>query len=581
MVGSFGTTLLSLLLASTAAYGLVEGAHEEGIALHRRKLNKRIVWYPAPVATQAPTSTTTTSQAVQTSSSTTSGFVFYPAPVSTTARTRPNWRTSTTTSSSTTQAQTTTTSVAPPPLTSTTTTPSPLPITTSSPPTTTEAPTTTTTITTTTTTTTRTTTTTTTTTRTTTTTTTSTTPAVTCAPRWTADSTIRGTGTLPKPTSFVTRSGQQLKLENKNYRIVGPNIYWLCSDENDKPWAAPPDKGRVREAMAIAVAMGANTIRVHTCGISVGTNSPFNLMPSRNTFQDSLWDIRDYVLYAAREYGLRVILPLTDNYNYYHGGKYDFIKMLGLSTSRNGAKFFESRPVIAAYGVAFFPLPTSCLRRFPEYITAFMTRVNRYTGVPYSRDPTILAWETGNELGGYINAEMWPPASWTNYVIGYIRKYDSSHLIIDGTGGFWNYSTNAVPDGLNIAGVDMMTDHGYPRNTGIINREIQIARNANKAFFIGEYDWTASGGGVPLADYLSTIENAGSYLGDMIWNVMGHDAQCCAFVPHNDGYSLYYPNGNTPADQANILQVVKHWYKVTGRAQPSRLPAVACPQPVF
>lgn len=62
---------------------------------------------------------------------------------------------------------------------------------------------------------------------------------------------------------------------------------------------------------------------------------------------------------------------------------------------------------------------------------------------------------------------------------------------------------------------------------------------------------------------------------------MGHDSQCCNFVQHNDGYSLYYPNGNSAADQANILQVVKHWYKVTGRAQPSKLPAVACPQPVF
>jgi mannan endo-1,4-beta-mannosidase len=102
------------------------------------------------------------------------------------------------------------------------------------------------------------------------------------------------------------------------------------------------------------------------------------------------------------------------------------------------------------------------------------------------------------------------------------------------------------------------------------------------------------------------IEGSGSYLGEcvcslssspfrllssiltppppfhsMIWNVMGHDDQCCNYVKHSDGYSLYYPNGNSPADQANILQIVKHWYKVTGRTQPSKLPAVACPQPVF
>lgn len=59
---------------------------------------------------------------------------------------------------------------------------------------------------------------------------------------------------------------------------------------------------------------------------------------------------------------------------------------------------------------------------------------------------------------GYINAEVWPPASWTTAIIAWIRKYDTKHLIIDGelrgllllekveltlrpfagTNGFWN-----------------------------------------------------------------------------------------------------------------------------------------------
>ncbi|GAA6037454.1 hypothetical protein JCM8097_008195 [Rhodosporidiobolus ruineniae] len=385
-----------------------------------------------------------------------------------------------------------------------------------------------------------------------------------CSATYSAPTTIRGTGTLPKPTSFVTRSGQQLKVGNQNFRIAGPNIYWLCSDENASPWAAPPDKGRVREAMAIAVAMGANTIRIHTCGISVGPNSPYSWEPSKGVFREDIAQHRDFVLYTAREYGLRVILPLLDNYNYYHGGKQSFVDFFGLSTANHAAKFYESKVVIAAFG---------------EYITKFLSRVNTYTGVSYANDPSILAWETGNELGGYIQAEMWPPASWTNYVINYIRSVDKRHLIIDGTNGFWNYSTNATPDGLRLPGIDIVSDHGYPRNGGILSKEIALAKAANKAFIVGEYDWRANGGGTALGDYLSMIEGAG--LGDLLWSVLGRDAQCCAFVPHNDGYSLYYPDGNPAADQAAILQVVKHWYKVTGRAQPSKLPAVACPQPEF
>lgn len=44
------------------------------------------------------------------------------------------------------------------------------------------------------------------------------------------------------------------------------DIYWLGMDENVWPNPAYPSKGRIREAMAITVAMGGNTIRCHTLG---------------------------------------------------------------------------------------------------------------------------------------------------------------------------------------------------------------------------------------------------------------------------------------------------------------------------
>ncbi|GAA6055505.1 hypothetical protein JCM3770_006292 [Rhodotorula araucariae] len=389
-----------------------------------------------------------------------------------------------------------------------------------------------------------------------------------CAPKYTAyATTIKGTGTLPKPTAFVQRAAnsQKLTVSGKEYRIVGPNIYWLCQDENYGPVGSPPDKGRVREALAMAVAMGATTIRAHSCGISVGPSNPYNLESQANMFNYSAWDARDYALFAAREYGLRVILPLTDNWAYYHGGKYDFLDFTGLSKDNKGEQFFTAKAAIAAYGV---------------YITEFLSHYNPYTGKFYYDDPTILGWETGNELGGYINAEMYPPASWTQQVINYIRALDSHHLIIDGTNGFWNYTTGASAPGLNISGIDIVSDHGYPRNTGILTKEIELAKAAGKAFFIGEYDWTPTSS-VPLSDYHAQIEKSGSYMGDMIWSLFGKDPQCCNFVKHGNGFSMYYPNGGTSAEQNNTLAVVQHWARMQGKPVPTVLPAVACPQPVF
>ncbi|GAA5919240.1 hypothetical protein JCM6882_001106 [Rhodosporidiobolus microsporus] len=385
--------------------------------------------------------------------------------------------------------------------------------------------------------------------------------------------TITGTGTLPKPTSFVQRRhhGQHLHLEGENYRIVGPNIYWLCSDENDDPWAAPPAKSRVREALAMAVAMGANTIRAHTCGISVGPNSPYNLHPSPGVWNESLWDIRDYVLFAAREYGLRVILPLTDNYDYYHGGKYSFLDFFKISRANAGEAFYTSPIVIRAY---------------KDYITRFLLRVNRYTGVAYQRDPTILAWETGNELGGYINEEMWPPVEWTDQITHHIRKYDHKHLVIDGTNGFWNYTTKVSAPSLNLSSTDLVSDHGagYPRNVALLEKEVELAGAAGKGFLIGEYDWTSNDDKDSLADFLATIESAGSYLGDMLWSLLSHSSSCTSWITHSDNYSLYYPLGNSlAADRANVEAVVRHWYRVTGREEPEAggMVEVRCPQEEF
>ncbi|CDR46532.1 RHTO0S12e05732g1_1 [Rhodotorula toruloides] len=363
-----------------------------------------------------------------------------------------------------------------------------------------------------------------------------------------------------------TTNSNKLTLDGSPFTIVGPNIFWLCQDYG--PIGNYTDKAMVREALAMAVALGANTIRALSCGISTGTaggTNPYSLEPTRGTFNNAAWDIRDYVLYAAKQYGLRVILTLTDNYAYYHGGKYDFLNWRNVSTANKGAAFYTNKAVIGD---------------FETYITKFLTRVNSYTGVAYKDDPTIIAWETGNELGGYINAEVWPPASWTTAIIAWIRKYDTKHLIIDGTNGFWNYTTGATSPGLNISGVDIVSDHGYPRNTGIITKELALAKAARKSFLIGEYDWTTQSS-TSLATYLKLIESWKPLVGDMFWSLQGRDPQCCNFIKHGDGYSMYYPNGGTTAETANMLLVAQHWYRMTNRTPPTQLVGVTCPQPVF
>ncbi len=47
---------------------------------------------------------------------------------------------------------------------------------------------------------------------------------------------------------------------------------------------------------------------------------------------------------------------------------------------------------------------------FKLIIDKLLTRTNSVNGRKYSEDPTILAWETGNEMNhlGSVASQLWP-----------------------------------------------------------------------------------------------------------------------------------------------------------------------------
>ncbi|GAA5910192.1 hypothetical protein JCM8208_006754 [Rhodotorula glutinis] len=393
-------------------------------------------------------------------------------------------------------------------------------------------------------------------------------PASTCQPQYTntAGGAVYGPGLgsfnfLPRPSTFVKRSGNKLTLDGDTYRIVGPNIYWLGLDENVNWQVSYPSKQRVREAMAITVAMGGNTIRSHTLGVSTGHSK--TLWPDAWSTNNAAFDSIDYAIYAARNYGLRLIIPLTDNYAYYHGGKYDFIGWAGADTS-DASQFYWNDDVV---------------KLFKGYISVLLNHVNAYTGVALKDDPTIMAWETGNELGGYMLGGGAPPASWTKDIASYIKKLAPNHLIADGTDGLTDYGGSLANTGMKVSNVDLVTDHFYPALQWLLVKDKNWMNSyPSKVFFVGENDWTGLKGGDDLDTFYSTIEKMDGS-GSMMWSIFGHDDRCCDWIYHNDGYSLYYPNGMSSSMNKAAIKLMKHWYRMRGLTPPSALPAVACPQP--
>ncbi|KAI6093838.1 glycoside hydrolase family 5 protein [Hypoxylon rubiginosum] len=390
-------------------------------------------------------------------------------------------------------------------------------------------------------------------------------------------------GTLASPLrqgaaklSPVIRNGTTLLVDGKAWKMVGPNVYWLGLDENvtppaGEPFYAPtkasyPTKERITEVMATVQALGGTMIRGHTLGVSTG--NPLSVWPEARVVNEQAFDSIDWAVYQAGVYGIRLLVPLVDNYDYYHGGKYNFLRWGGFDLNKNRD---ENNPLVQQ-----FYTNSTIIDLFKDYIKTIITHRNQYTNLTFAEDPTIFAYETGNELLGPTWGDMNSPADWVQEIAQYVKSIAPQKLVVDGT-----YGINKTH--LNIEEVDIFSDHMYPVNTTKLQEDIGLVEAAGRPFFAGEYDWVG-GDTANLQSMFKIIEESPAVAGDTFWSQFGHNAPDCAnYVYHSDGLSLQYGNPrNTPNQNSRIQLIRKHFIAMSqGKeiAPDEALPAVPCPAP--
>ena len=329
---------------------------------------------------------------------------------------------------------------------------------------------------------------------------------------------------------FVTRSGASLLLGGRPFRFSGANIYWLgLMDTNGVSY---PSHFNVDDALATASFMGATVVRSHTLGTSVGCD--LCVEPTPGTFNPDALQHIDYAIAAARKSQIRLIIPLTDNWHYFHGGKQTFTDWRGITDEE---AFYSNAQVISD---------------FEQYISMLLNHVNTYTGIAYKDDPTILAWETGNELSA--------PADWVQTIAKYIKSIDHHHLLMDGNSEHADQAFKFLPD-LDIPALDLYTGHYYPPTIAALKKEIKQANEANKVFIVGEYDWNTNDGDA-LSDFLLSIEKSDA-AGDLYWSLLPH-SDAHGFVKQGEHFSLRYP-GNTPDIRERVALLRAHAYRMQGK----------------
>jgi mannan endo-1,4-beta-mannosidase len=339
-------------------------------------------------------------------------------------------------------------------------------------------------------------------------------------------------GTVPKAGAAPVAQGQfvaakdgHLLLNGKPFRFGGVNMYWLGLDEN-VDGIDYPTFFRIRDGLMSAKLMNAGVVRAHTLGISVG--DPKSLEPALDQFNPQAFATIDYAIAEAGRLGIKLSIPLIDEWNYYHGGRDQFVKWRGL-TDRNA---FYTDPVV--------------ISDFQEYVSHLLEHRNPYTGLRYVDDPTIMSWELGNELNNM-------PASWITTMSNFLHHEAPKQLITAGQQGGINPAT------LTAAGVNIVQVHYYPPTAAQVSADASTVTQAGKVFVAGEY-----GSNSATDDLLQQVAADQNVSGALAWSLFPrHDDH--GYVQHDDGFTLHIP-GDDAAMRAHVDAITKFDAAMGGQA---------------
>jgi len=308
-----------------------------------------------------------------------------------------------------------------------------------------------------------------------------------------------------------------------------------------------PTLFRVRDGLRTAAALGANVVRAHSLGVSIGNTKSFE--PTLGAFSPEATRHLATAISEATQLGLRLVIPLVDNWNYYTGGKYTFVQWHNISGANASACLKPAAADPAAAGRCAFYLDPAVISTFKAYITALLAVENPATGLPLREDPTVLCWETGNELVGV-------PTAWTAEISAHIKQnLGARQLVMDGRDAV---RMGPDPDVGHLPDVDIVTEHYYPMNSALLTADAATARHHGKAFVVGEFGWTKGN----LSAFL-TAASSGDVSGWLYWSLFPH-ADNFGFVEHNDGFTLHYP-GDTPDMQERVIVMREQSFKMRGQ----------------
>ncbi|MGD9159288.1 MAG: cellulase family glycosylhydrolase [Desulfobacteraceae bacterium] len=337
--------------------------------------------------------------------------------------------------------------------------------------------------------------------------------------------------------NFVRAEGDTLMDGDKEYRFISFNIPNLHMIEDQMPfdeiqaWRLP-DTYELDDALESVAQMGGQVVRIYTITVRRPDDLPDTpkhvLAPGQ--FNEEAFKALDNMMAIAARHGIRVIIPLMDNWPWM-GGRAEYAGFRG----KDKDEFWTDKEL---------------RDDFKQTINYLINRTNTITGVKYRNDRALLAWETGNELTS--------TPEWVSDIAAYIKSLDPNHLIIDGV-----HSNRLRESSLNDPNISLVTTHHYEQDPGMMARNIRASMEmarGKKPYFVGEFGFIST---VGLKTVIDAIIDSGA-AGGLSWSLRFH-SRAGGFYWHSEmqGLDLYkafhWPgfDSGRDYDEINVMKLMR------------------------
>jgi hypothetical protein len=331
----------------------------------------------------------------------------------------------------------------------------------------------------------------------------------------------------------------------EEFRFVGFNVPTLFYVEDEMAFTQTnpyglPTEFELRDLYQTVVEMGGRVVRAYTVPVRNRAFPPESVtyVEAPGVFNEEAFQAMDLALALAAEYGVRVIIPLVNNWQWM-GGRPNYAEFRGLPADA----FWTDQQLIAD---------------FKQTIDFVLNRENTRTGTRYRDDKTILAWETGNELHS--------PAAWAVEIGRYIKRIDPNHLLIDGSQALRPEDGAAVLQAhlLEEPSLDLISTHHYETSPADMLANLQRtvgAVDGRKPLLLGEFGFISTSGFEAVLDY---VIGEPRIPGALIWSLRRHHERG-GFYHHSEpaGFGLYrayhWPgfDDGEPYDERRVLRLIR------------------------